>query len=127
LDLEWKGLKREVIDCLDLEFKKVCLIFNINFEKAYDSINWNFFDYMMGRFDFDSKWRKWVKMSVFSGSLSMLVIGCPTKQINISIGLKQSDPIGFVLIFHYCGGVESSDGKVGVVGGWEMEVDVSLT
>jgi hypothetical protein len=93
LDLEWKGLKREVIDCLDLEFKNVRLIFNINFEKAYDSIYWNFFDYMMGRFDFDSKWRKWVKMSVFSGSLSMLVIGCPTKQINISIGLKQGDPL----------------------------------
>jgi hypothetical protein len=27
---------------------------------------------------------------------------------------KTRRAIGFVLIFHYCGGVESSDGKVGV-------------
>jgi hypothetical protein len=58
---------------------------------------------MMGSFDFDSKWPKWVKMCVFSGSLSMLVNGCPTRR-----------PLGFVLIFRYCGGVESYDGKVGV-------------
>jgi hypothetical protein len=31
--------------------------------------------------------------------LSMLVIGCPTKQINISIGLKQGDPLALFWFF----------------------------
>lgn len=35
----------EVID-LDKKFKKPCLIFKVDFEKAYDSLNYSFLDYM---------------------------------------------------------------------------------
>jgi hypothetical protein len=34
----------KVVD-LAKKFKKDCLIFNVDFEKANDSVNWNFFDY----------------------------------------------------------------------------------
>lgn len=30
--------------------KKQCLILKVDFEKAYDSVNWKFFEYMIGRF-----------------------------------------------------------------------------
>lgn len=33
---------------------------SVDFEKAYDSINCNFMDYMLVRFGFNEKWRSWV-------------------------------------------------------------------
>lgn len=37
--------------------KHDCFIFKVNFEKAYDSLNWSFLDYMLRRLGFDGKWR----------------------------------------------------------------------
>lgn len=34
-----------------------CLNFKVYFGKAYDSIDWGFLDYMLGRFGFCLKWR----------------------------------------------------------------------
>ncbi|PNX97042.1 cytochrome p450 [Trifolium pratense] len=68
---------------------------------AYDSVSWSFLDYMLRRFGFDAKWRSWVKACVFAGSLSVLVNGSPTEQIDISKGLKQGDPLApflFILV-----------------------------
>lgn len=31
--------------------KKPCLVFKVDYEKAYDSVSWNFLTYMMGRMD----------------------------------------------------------------------------
>lgn len=36
--------------------KKPCLIFKLNFEKAYDSMCWSFLHYMLYRFGFNDKW-----------------------------------------------------------------------
>jgi hypothetical protein len=90
----------EVVDWVK-KAKKKCVIFKVDFEKAYDSISWSFLDYMLRRFGFDGKWRNWIKACVFAGSLSVLVNGCPTEQIDISKGLKQGDPLApflFVLV-----------------------------
>ncbi|PNX64989.1 ribonuclease H, partial [Trifolium pratense] len=48
---------------------------------------------MLWRFGFDDKWRSWIRACVFAGSLSVLVNGSPTEQIDISKGLKQGDPL----------------------------------
>jgi hypothetical protein len=34
-----------------------CLIFKVDFEKAYDSVEWSFLEYMLGRFGFCAKWK----------------------------------------------------------------------
>jgi hypothetical protein len=70
----------EVVDWVN---KKRCVIFKIDFEKAYDSVSWSFLDYMLQRSGFDEKWRLWTKACIFGGSLSILVNGSPTEQINI--------------------------------------------
>jgi hypothetical protein len=90
----------EVVDWVK-KAKKKCLIFKVDFVKAYDSVSWSFLDYMLRRFGFDDKWRSWIRACVFAGSLSVLVNSCPTEQVDISKGLKQGDPLApflFVLV-----------------------------
>ncbi|KAK2438343.1 hypothetical protein QL285_023132 [Trifolium repens] len=54
-----------------------CLIFKVDFEKAYDSVDWSFLDYMLQRFGFSDQWRKCIRACVFSGSMSILVNESP--------------------------------------------------
>ncbi|PNY14484.1 cysteine-rich receptor-like protein kinase, partial [Trifolium pratense] len=69
------------------------LIFKVDFEKAYDSVDWGFLDYILRRFGFSDKWRAWMRACVCSGSMSALVNGSPTEEISIKRGLKQGDPL----------------------------------
>jgi hypothetical protein len=88
--------------------KKDCLIFKVDFEKAYDSVEWNFLDYMLSRCGFCAKWIEWIRVCVFAGNLSVLVNGSPTGEINIQRGLKQGDPLApflFLLVVEGFSGV----------------------
>ncbi|MCI06467.1 RNA-directed DNA polymerase (Reverse transcriptase), partial [Trifolium medium] len=82
----------EVVD-LAKRTNKECVIFKVDFEKAYDSVSWSSLDYMLKRIGFGEKWRAWMKACVCCGKLSVLVNGSPTKEVNISRGLKQGDPL----------------------------------
>jgi hypothetical protein len=84
-----------------------CLIFK-DFEKAYDSVDWGFLDYMLHRFGFCEKWIDWIRACVLAGELSILVNGSPTPEINIQRGLKQGDPLApflFLLVVKGFSGV----------------------
>ncbi|GAU40168.1 hypothetical protein TSUD_292720 [Trifolium subterraneum] len=86
----------EVIDYAKKTGKE-CLILKVDFEKAYDSVDWGFLDYMLQRFGFCAKWRAWVRACVCAGKMSVLLNGCPTEEINIRRGLKQGDPLAPLL------------------------------
>nr|GEY23435.1 RNA-directed DNA polymerase, eukaryota [Tanacetum cinerariifolium] len=48
--------------------KKQALIFKIDFEKAYDSVRWDFLDDVLRKFGFGDKWRKWIQYAgLFKG------------------------------------------------------------
>jgi hypothetical protein len=57
---------------------KSCLILKVDFEKAYDSVEWSFLEYMLGRFGFGERWKSWIRACVFCGNMSILVNGSPT-------------------------------------------------
>ena len=38
-----------------------CLIFKVDYEKAYDSVSWEFLMYMLRRIGFSPKWVKWIE------------------------------------------------------------------
>jgi hypothetical protein len=82
----------EVVEVARLR-KRECLILKVDFEKAYDSVEWNFLEYMLRRMGFMGKWIAWMKACVFGGSMSILVNGSPTEEIDIKRGLKQGDPL----------------------------------
>ena len=71
---------------------KPCLIFKIDFEKAYDSVSWEFLLYMLRRFGFSSRWIKWIE-GIKSMSISVLVNGSPTTEFLPQKGIRQGDPL----------------------------------
>jgi hypothetical protein len=56
-------------------------------------VDWSFLEYMLRRIGFAGKWISWMKACVCGGSMSILVNGSPTEEIEIKRGLKQGDPL----------------------------------
>jgi hypothetical protein len=73
--------------------KKEMLMFKVDFEKAYDFVEWGYLDSVMVKMDFSSKWRQWVMTCVSSATVSVLVNGSPTDEFNMGRGLRQGDPL----------------------------------
>jgi hypothetical protein len=82
----------ELID-LAKRRKDKCLLFKVDFERAYDTVNWQFLDYMMRRMGFAEGWRRWIRACVFHSSMSVLVNGSPTNEFHVGKGLRQGDPL----------------------------------
>ncbi|GKA40994.1 RNA-directed DNA polymerase, eukaryota, partial [Tanacetum coccineum] len=81
--------------------KKQVLIFKVDFEKAYDSVRWDFLDEVLRKFGFGDKWCKWIQCCLNSSRGSILVNGSPTEEFQFGKGLKQGDPLSpflFILI-----------------------------
>jgi hypothetical protein len=85
--------------------RRKCVIFNVDVEKAYNSVNWKFLEYMLRRFGLGRRWIEWIKACVFVGSLSVLVNGSPTYTVNIKRGLKQGDPLAHFLFLLVAEGI----------------------
>ncbi|GJZ02652.1 putative RNA-directed DNA polymerase [Tanacetum coccineum] len=69
--------------------KRKCLIFKVDFEKAYDSLNWKYLMEVMKCMGFGNKWCRWIDVCLKSASISVLVNGAPTKEFNMGRGVRQ--------------------------------------
>ncbi|GJR29960.1 RNA-directed DNA polymerase, eukaryota [Tanacetum coccineum] len=81
--------------------KKQSLIFKVDFEKAYDSVRWDFLDNVLRKFGFGDKWCKWIQCCLHSSRGSIIINGSPTDEFQFRKGLKQGDPLSpflFILI-----------------------------
>lgn len=72
-------IANETVDYVK-RLKDKCLLFKVDFEKAFDSLNWDFLMDIMSRMGFGDRWCKWIKGCLSSSSISILVNGSPTKE-----------------------------------------------
>jgi hypothetical protein len=72
---------------------KELMLFKVDFEKAYDSVDLMYLDSVMANMNFPTIWRKWIMECVGSATASVLVNGCPTDEFPIQRGLRQGDPL----------------------------------
>ncbi|CAL5344867.1 unnamed protein product [Camellia sinensis] len=73
--------------------KRKGVILKLDFEKAFDSVNWEFLFSLLSRFGFGDRWIAWIKECVSTARLSVLVNGSPTEEFSPQKGLRQGDPL----------------------------------
>ncbi|GJV29956.1 putative RNA-directed DNA polymerase [Tanacetum coccineum] len=87
----------EVVEFIKKSRKK-CLIFKVDYEKAYDCVNWEFLDATMLQMGFGTKWYGWIRACLESATSLILVNGSPTKEFVLERGIRQGDPLSPFLL-----------------------------
>lgn len=73
--------------------KKEVLMFKVDFDKAFDSINWDYLDSVLMQMGFGIKWRRWISGCLTSARASVIVNGSPTYEFEMTKGVRQGDPL----------------------------------
>jgi len=95
------------------------VIVRVDYENAYDSVEWEFLEYMMKRLGFVEKWIKWIK-SCLNSAVSTLVNRCPIKDFRLTRGLRQGDPLAsflFLIVAESLEGMVREASRTGVLEG----------
>ncbi|GKC53887.1 putative RNA-directed DNA polymerase, eukaryota, reverse transcriptase zinc-binding domain protein [Tanacetum coccineum] len=69
------------------------MFLKVDFEKAFDNLNWSFLDSIMDQIGFRSKWRNWISHCLNSAFASVLINDSLTKEFKFEKGLRQGDPL----------------------------------
>jgi hypothetical protein len=73
------------------------VIFKVDFEKAYDKVNWNFLHNMMIRKEFGDKWCDWVLKTVKGGKVAIRANDVVGPYFRTHKGVRQGDPFSPLL------------------------------
>lgn len=88
------------------------ILFKVDFGKAYDSVCWEYLDYVMERMGFPVRCRQWSLECLSSARISVFVIGSPTEEFVTSRGLRQVDPLSPFLFLIVAEGLNVMFNKV---------------
>ncbi|GJX43860.1 putative RNA-directed DNA polymerase, partial [Tanacetum coccineum] len=90
--LDGNLIANEIVNYAKKEKLKL-LLFKVDFEKAFDSVNWKFLIDIMCQMGFGAKWCKWIHACLSSASISILINGYPSKEFSMERGLRKGDPL----------------------------------
>nr|CAD1828059.1 unnamed protein product [Ananas comosus var. bracteatus] len=81
--------------------KHKAALLKIDFERAFDHINWDFLFQLLSTRGFGAKWIDWIKGLLLSTSSAVLLNGTPGSSFVCKRGLRQGDPLS-PLLFIMC-------------------------
>nr|GEZ44607.1 hypothetical protein [Tanacetum cinerariifolium] len=88
----------------------------VDFEKAFDSIRWDYLDLVLEKLGFGCRWRSWIKYCLHSARSSVLVNGSPTDDFELHRGLRQGDPLSHFLFILAMEGLHAYTSKAESLG-----------
>lgn len=98
------------------------LLCKLDFEKAYDGVDWQFLMYLLKRMGFGQRWRKWIKECISSAMFSIMINGSPKGFFPVQRGLGQGDPLTpflFVIVGEALSRMIGAAEKAGLIVGFK--------
>ncbi|KAA3471339.1 reverse transcriptase [Gossypium australe] len=95
-------LRRQILDCslianevLDYVRRNMLqgVAFKVDFQKAYDTVDWDFLEFVMIKICFGNRWCKWIRPCMPTASISIFVDGLLIECFYIKRGLRQGCPL----------------------------------
>jgi hypothetical protein len=76
------------------------VILKLDFEKAYDKVNWDFLMECLRARGFDDKWCSWIKMVLHDGTIAVKINNHVGPYFQSHKGVRQGDPLS-PLLFNF--------------------------
>ncbi|KAJ0554035.1 putative RNA-directed DNA polymerase [Helianthus annuus] len=109
--------------------KKKAFFLKIDFDKAYDNVNWNFIIDILAQMGFPSRWCRWIRGIISSARASVLVNGATTFEFKCDKGMRQGDPISpflFLIVMEALSCMINKAIGLGIVKGVDLPNDGPL-
>ena len=106
--------------------KKAGVLLKMDFQKAYNSVDWEALDMVLAVMGFGSNWRNWVQKCISTASISILINRSPTKPFKMERGLRQGDPLSpflFVLMAEVLNRMMHKAANLGLIRGLSVGKD----